>query len=66
MSTTKPLVSVILPVYNGAQFLAKAVGNIRCQNFCPLEAIIDDGTTDDTAELAASLEQEIRYIWCVS
>ena len=48
-----PLLSVILGVYNGADFLDSAVSCILSQNYSPLEIIIvDDGSTDRTAEVA--------------
>ena len=58
-----PLVSVILPVYNGARFLRDAVESARGQRYEPLEiVIVDDGSTDDTKEVAASLGGEISYV----
>jgi glycosyltransferase involved in cell wall biosynthesis len=60
---SKPLVSVIVPVYNGENFLLDALASIRWQNYCPLEiVIIDDGSNDGTAELAATLGQDINWI----
>ncbi len=59
-----PLVSVIIAVYNGAEFLSEAVASIWQQNYHPLEIIIvDDGSTDETAELAKSLGKDIRYAY---
>jgi glycosyltransferase involved in cell wall biosynthesis len=60
---SKPLVSVIVPVYNGENFLVDALASIRRQDYCPLEiVIIDDGSTDGTAELAATLGRDINWI----
>lgn len=57
-------VSVIIPVYNGEAFLAEAVDSVHRQNYEPLEIIIvDDGSTDSTAEIAASLPGNIRYVY---
>jgi glycosyltransferase involved in cell wall biosynthesis len=57
------LLSVIIPAYNGAAFLAEAVESIYQQNYHPLEIIIvDDGSTDDTARIAASFKDDVRYI----
>jgi glycosyltransferase involved in cell wall biosynthesis len=48
-----PLLSVILGVYNGIDFLDSAVNCIVSQNYSPLEIIIvDDGSTDQTADAA--------------
>jgi len=57
-----PLVSVILPVYNGEQFLAEAIASALAQDYQPIEVIIvDDGSTDGTAGIARSFEG-VRYI----
>lgn len=59
----RPLLSVIIPAYNGATFLAEAVESIYQQNYQPLEIIIvDDGSTDDTARIATNLNSDVRYI----
>ena len=64
MTSANPFVSVIVPVYNGAKFLSEAVASIRRQNYHPMEVIIvDDGSTDETAELARSLGKDIRYAY---
>jgi glycosyltransferase involved in cell wall biosynthesis len=58
-----PLVSVVVPVYNGERFLAAALDSIFAQDYRPLEVIVvDDGSVDGTAEIAKSY-QEVRYIY---
>lgn len=58
------LVSVIIPVYNGEKYLAEAIENVKNQHYQPLEIIvIDDGSTDNTAEIAAEFKDSIRYIY---
>jgi glycosyltransferase involved in cell wall biosynthesis len=53
----RPFVSVIIPAYNGEAFLAEAVSSILQQNYHPLEIIIvDDGSTEGTAQVAASFK----------
>lgn len=64
MTFAKPFVSVIVPVYNGTRFLSEAVESILHQKYNLLEIIIvDDGSTDDTAKVAMSMGEGIRYIY---
>ena len=50
-----PLVSVIIPVYNGGHFLADALESVFAQDYRPFEVIVaDDGSTDESAAVAES------------
>ncbi len=63
MSTALPLVSVVVPVYNGAQHLREAVRSIERQGYQPLEIIVvDDGSTDETPRVIASLGDRVRAL----
>jgi hypothetical protein len=47
------LISVIIPVYNGAAFLSEAVNIVLRQTLPPNEVIlVDDGSTDDSTVIA--------------
>ncbi len=58
----KPLVSVIIPVFNGEHFIRDAVESIISQNYPALELIIvNDGSTDKTEEVILQIPYDIRY-----
>lgn len=60
---TSSVISCIVPVFNGARYLAEALDSILNQTFGPLEVIvIDDGSTDPTPEVAAGYGDRIRYV----
>ena len=47
------LVSVIVPVYNGARYLIEALASIQRQRYLPIEVVIvDDGSSDGSFDLA--------------
>jgi glycosyltransferase involved in cell wall biosynthesis len=55
----KPLVSVIIPIYNAKLFLVDAVETIKNQTWENIEIIlVDDGSTDGSFEIAKSLESK--------
>jgi glycosyltransferase involved in cell wall biosynthesis len=57
-----PLISCVIPVFNGERYLAAAVRSISGQSHRPLEIIVvDDGSTDGTASVVESLGTEVRY-----
>jgi glycosyltransferase involved in cell wall biosynthesis len=57
MSDARPLVSVVVPVYNGERFLAAALESVCAQDYRPIEVIVvDDGSDDRTADVARSFE----------
>ncbi|MFA5205621.1 MAG: glycosyltransferase family A protein [Lentisphaeria bacterium] len=50
-----PLVSVIVPVYNGAAHLRETLDSLLAQDHPALEVlVVDDGSTDDSLEVARS------------
>lgn len=59
----RPLISAIMPVYNGENYIAEALESIRRQNYSPLEIIIvDDGSTDGTAAIVESFGDDIQLV----
>ncbi|MBI2645459.1 MAG: glycosyltransferase [Deltaproteobacteria bacterium] len=58
------LVSVIIPTFNHAQYITKAIDSILKQNYENIEIIIvDDASTDNTSQLIQSLPNpRLRYI----
>lgn len=58
-----PLVSCIVPVYNGERFLAETLDSILAQTYQPLEIIfVDDGSTDDTRAIVEGYGDRVRYL----
>ena len=59
-----PLVTVLLPVYNGARFLAEAIKSVLLQAFKDFELlVVDDGSTDGSSAILESFaDSRIRVI----
>lgn len=62
--TKKPLVSIVIPVYNGSNFLKKAIDSALAQTYQNIEIlVINDGSNDNdkTEKIALSYGKKIRY-----
>ena len=60
----KPKVSIILPTYNRAKYLDRAISSVLNQSYSDFELIIvDDASTDNTKEVVDMFDDDrIRYI----
>lgn len=62
-SHKNPLVSVVLPVYNGERFIADAVKSVLMQEYEPVELIVvNDGSTDQTAKILKEFGDKLTCI----
>ncbi|MBE7015921.1 MAG: glycosyltransferase [Ruminococcaceae bacterium] len=58
MSEQKPLVSVIMPVYNVENYIKRAVDSVTCTDFDDYEIILtNDGSTDSSASICDELSK---------
>lgn len=58
MREKTPLISIIVPVYNAAQYIQECILSIVAQNYKNLEIIIvDDGSTDKSLQIAQNIAQ---------
>jgi glycosyltransferase involved in cell wall biosynthesis len=60
---SSPLISCIVPVFNGERYVREALDSILAQTYRPLEIIVaDDGSTDGTAAVVASYGDRLRHV----
>jgi glycosyltransferase involved in cell wall biosynthesis len=60
---TRPLVSVVLTVFDGERYLAESIRSVLCQTYTNFELIVvDDGSSDGSADVAASFGGALRLI----
>ena len=63
LTDAEPTVGVIIPAYNCDRYIAQAIDSVLQQEGCQCEIIvIDDGSTDSTAEVLKQYGDRIRYI----
>lgn len=64
MKEELPIVSIIIPCFNYARFLPDAIESSLGQTYARCEVIVvDDGSTDDTRDVAKTYGDSIRYIY---
>lgn len=60
----QPMVSIIMNCYNGSEFLREAIDSVYSQKYQNWEIIFwDNGSTDNSAEIAQSYDDRIRYYY---
>jgi hypothetical protein len=58
-----PLVTVVIPVHNGARFLGTSIASILGQDYAALEIIVvDDGSTDAIEAAVQALPVDVRFL----
>jgi glycosyltransferase involved in cell wall biosynthesis len=63
MSKETPKISVIIPTYNRAHVLKRAIDSVLNQTFSDFEIIVvDDGSTDDTQKLLKQYDDKLKVI----
>ncbi len=56
--------SVIVPTFQRREYVQRAVASVLAQTYQDFELIVvDDGSTDGTAEALADLDPRLRYVW---
>jgi glycosyltransferase involved in cell wall biosynthesis len=64
MFAGRPRLTIVLPVYNGEQYLAEALGDLLAQEFCDFELIVsDNASTDRSPQIiaeAAAADRRVR------
>jgi glycosyltransferase involved in cell wall biosynthesis len=65
-TASPPTVSIVMANYNGAAYLAHAIGSVQSQSLRDLEIIVsDDASSDDSVEIVVRLMAEDRRILLV-
>jgi glycosyltransferase involved in cell wall biosynthesis len=63
MLQTKPLVSILIPVYNGTHYLDEAIASIFKSTYRNFEVIlVDDGSTDTSREKCLAYEKKYKRV----
>lgn len=63
MNSASPLVTIVTPTFNQAEFIADTVESVLNQTYQYVEYIvIDDGSTDQTSEIMKAYQNRLTYI----
>jgi len=58
-----PLVSAIIPVHNGRDYIRDAIESVLRQTYVPIECVVvDDGSTDDTVPIISRYREDIVLV----
>lgn len=63
MKQTEPLISVIIPVFNGEKYITQTLESILIQDYDPIEVIvINDGSTDRTGDILINFSSRLHIV----
>ena len=63
VTRAQPIVSIVLPTYNRADVIGRAIASVRAQTLADWELlIVDDGSTDGTPDVVAGLDDRIHLL----
>lgn len=54
--------SVVIPAYDVAHLIGETLASVLAQTVPPAEVVVDDGSSDGTAEVAAAFDPRVRVI----